>query len=120
LIEIFAGTSSEFRDQIFRLSKNFRKLLGENLSLLPVHRSFLIRRSKLSLSQEDVSFIHSILFSTNLEDTFYSEKDETYQDFEKVVSNQKTVLILCQTDKTTFGLIITDPVEFEWYGRYNY
>ena len=33
-----------------------------------------------------------------------------YEEYRSAVENKKAVLILCQTDKTSFGLLIVDPI----------
>ena len=42
-----------------------------------------------------------------------------FQEFRAAVENKKAVLILVQNDKTSFGLLIVDPIEFSFEDRWS-
>jgi hypothetical protein len=84
-------------------------MLIENLNLIP---SFL-EESSLSLSNEDKSYIYSVIPSQIKMTKRFA--NGYFKEFKSAVEKKKAVLILCKTDKTSFGLLIADPIIFnEW------
>ena len=85
----------------------------ENFKLIIV-TSFL-DNSSLSLNNDEKSFIFSLIPpQIQMKKLF---ENGNVKEFIKAVENKKAALIICKTYKTSFGLLIVDPIIFgysEW------
>jgi len=73
--------------------------------------SSFLDKSSLSLTSEDKSYIYSLIPSQIKLIKVFENGD--LLEFRTAVENKKAVLIICKTDKTTFGLLIIDPIDFD-------
>ena len=70
-----------------------------------------------SFSGLKTSILYFLQKETKLNPIFIIFENGDYKEYKLAIENKKVVLILCQSYKTSFGLLIVDPISFKLFQR---